>query len=133
MIAFGVGFSSRCSEEALADLVGTVLAELEGEHGVSPTGGLLATAAHKRGSGLLEPVAARLDLQPVYADDRPMQAAQSQVLTDSAVARQAVGLGSVAEAAAMAVLSHDRRLIIPMRRAALATCAAATGSPRSQS
>lgn len=132
MIALGVGFSSRCSEDALTDLVAAVLTELEAEHGVPPSDGLLATAAHKRRGDLLEAVAARLGLAPVYVDHPAMQAAQTRVPGDSPAARQAVGLGSVAEAAAMAVLGDDGRLLVPTRRGVLATCAAATGSPRSQ-
>ena len=130
MIALGVGFGSRCDEDALAELVAAVLAELVAEHDVSPQGGLLATAARKSRSGLLEPVAERLSLTPVYADEQALQALQHAVPGHSARARRAVGLGSVAEAAAMAVLGGDRRLIVPKRRGALATCAAAIGSAR---
>ena len=120
MIALGVGFNSRCREAELEALVAAALDEVD-----DGGGGLLATALWKRATGLIEPVAARLGLTPVYLDRETLRAQQAAVLTGSRAALAATGLHSVAEAAALAAAGPRARLVLPRRVHGDATCAAA--------
>ena len=122
MIALGVGFSSRCTAADLNALVDAVLAA----SGSDPaTARYLATTERKRGTGLLEAVAACTGLHAVYIDDAALQAWQTDTRHHSAAAATAVGVGSVAEAAALAALGAGAQLLVPRRSATAATCAAA--------
>ncbi|MDN3516459.1 cobalamin biosynthesis protein [Aquisalimonas lutea] len=126
MIALGVGFAGRCTVDELAALVVSVLAELEAEGWAVPPGGPIAAPERKRGAGLLEPVAARFGLSPVYVDHDRLQALQPAASSRSAAAVEATGLASVAEAAALAAAGGYPRLLVPRRARGPATCAAAT-------
>lgn len=125
MIALGVGFASRCTVDELAALVASVLAELEAEGRGVPPGGPLAASERKRGAGLLEPVAARFGLSPVYIGHDRLRVMQPAAPSRSAAAREATGLASVAEAAALAAAGGSTRLLVARRARGPATCAAA--------
>lgn len=123
MIALGVGFASRCDAPELADLAAGVWRQVPAGQG--PTGpACIATLARKRESGLLEMVAARLNLAPLYletADLAPFQEGRSL----SPRAEAEVGAGSVAEAAALAAAGPGARLVVAKTASPHATCAAA--------
>lgn len=123
MIALGIGFSSRCDVEELAGLAAGVLRQARGE-GRTPATGVIATLERKRDSGLLEPVAARLDLEPLYLSPEGLAPFQEGVeLSGSAPA--AAGVGPVAEAAALAAAGPGARLVVAKTTSRLASCAAA--------
>lgn len=121
MIALGVGFSSRCTAADLTALVDAVLAA----SGSGTAAHYLATAERKRGTGLLEAVAGCTGLHAVYIDDAALQAWQTDTRNHSTAAAAAVGVGSVAEAAALAALGDGARLLVPRHTGPAATCAAA--------
>ena len=125
MIVLGVGFSTRCSAEELAELVTHVLAQAPAGRGAGE-GGRIATLARKRASGLLEPVAERLGLTPCYLTENELAAVEPRTVA-SPRAAAAVGVGSVAEAAAMAAAGRGARLVVAKTASPLATCAAAEG------
>lgn len=69
------------------------------------------------------PLAAQLAL-PLHAVQQALAAAQ-RVITDSAASRASTGLGSVAEAVALAAAGPGARLLGPRRASRSATCALA--------
>lgn len=126
MIALGVGFASRCTATELGALVAEVMAGT----GASMDGAVLAVPERKRGAVIVEPVAARYALALVFISDAALRARQGEGLTVSLPAQMAVGLHTVAEAAALAAAGPDARLLVPRRTRGLATCAAARGDGR---
>lgn len=100
----------RAALDAALAAQGRTLAEL----------GLLAGL---EGRGEVAPLAAELGLALVLV---PLpQAAARPVLTDSAASRRATGLGSVAEAVALAAAGAGARLLGPRSASRAATCALA--------
>ncbi|MGM0411879.1 MAG: cobalamin biosynthesis protein [Pseudomonadota bacterium] len=124
MIALGVGFSSRCEARDLVELATGVWQALPAD--TRADGGRIATLARKRDSGLLEEVAHRLGLEPIYLEASELAPFQPG-LTPSAAAEAAVGLASVAEAAALAAAGPDATLLTGRTTSGGATCAAARG------
>jgi len=125
VIVLGVGFSTRCSAEELAGLATDVLEQaLAGR--AAGQAGRIVTLERKRESGLLEPVAERLGLAPLYLDATELAPFQ-QDLAQSPRARAEVGSGSVAEASALAGAGPGARLVVEKITSPLATCAAAVG------
>lgn len=123
MIVAGVGFSSQCSAEELADLVRRAEAQ------AAVDAAALAVPAWKADAGRLRSAAAALAL-PVLAVERDqLAAADSRTFTRSAVSRAAAGVGSVAEAAALAAAGPRARLILSRIASAHATCALSQGDP----
>ncbi len=119
LIAVGVGFRRNCPEGRLDALLTEVLAEF----GATFSRGYLATIAHKRESGHIEALAARHGLTPRYLSAEEL-AAQAVNQPSRRVA-DAVGTGSVAEAAALAALGPGATLLVPRRANHDATCALA--------
>ena len=93
---------------------------------------LLALPAFKADEPGPRNAAARLGLQLVLVDRQGLTAAQPRCLTRSARALSAVGLASVAEAAALAAAGADGRLILPRISEGGATCALADSSPQAR-
>ena len=123
MIVAGVGFSSNCGSDELVDLVLKALAAA----GQIATG--LATPAWKAEAACLKNAAARLDL-PILAIGRDKLArAADRIVTHSSVSRAAAGVGSAAEAAALAAAGPGSRLALARISSAHATCAIAEGDP----
>ncbi|MFP4615120.1 MAG: cobalamin biosynthesis protein [Thiohalorhabdus sp.] len=122
MIALGVGFSARCTAAELEALAAGVLEAAPGDPGPHR----IATLERKRASGLLEAVAERLDLTPLYLSPEDLAPFQ-EGLAHSVRAGAAVGLTSVAEAAALAAAGTDARLVVAKTASPRATCAAAIG------
>ncbi|MEF8793186.1 cobalamin biosynthesis protein [Thiohalorhabdus sp.] len=123
VIALGVGFSTRCDVEELAGLAAGVLRQALGE-GRTPSAGVIATLERKRDGGLLEPVAVRLGLKPLYLSPEGLAPFQEGMeLSGSAAA--AAGVGSVAEASALAAAGPGARLVVAKTTSSLASCAAA--------
>jgi cobalt-precorrin 5A hydrolase len=124
VIVLGVGFSNRCSADELAGLATDVreraLADREGGQG-----NRIATLERKRESGLLEPVAERLGLTPCYLTESELAAVEA--VGSSPRTAATVGVGSVAEAAALAAAGPGARLVVEKVTSPLATCAAAVG------
>jgi cobalt-precorrin 5A hydrolase len=123
MIVAGLGFSSKCGPEELADLVrrAQVAAARKAE--------MLAAPAWKADAACLETAAAILALPVVpVARDRLAEVAD-RVSTESAASRAIAGVGSVAEAAALAAAGPRSRLTLARISSTHATCALAEGAP----
>ncbi len=121
VIVAGIGFRSgvRC-----ADIAGVVARarELSG-HAVD----LLAVPEFKQRHPALLEALADLGLPLVAIDPGRLERAQMHCPTRSAATMAAVGLGSVAEACALAALQEGGRLVLPRITSARATCALALG------
>lgn len=121
MIVAGVGFSSTCGAEELASLVRAAQAE------AGLQAAAIAAPAWKAGADCLAAAAAMLEL-PVLAIGRDqLAAAEDGVVTQSALSRAAAGVGSVAEAAALAAGGPGARLALARIASAHATCALSEG------
>lgn len=123
MIVAGVGFSSNCGADELVDLVRQALAA------AGRTANGLATPARKAEAACLKDAAARLDL-PIFAIgyDKLARAAD-RIVTHSFVSEATAGVGSAAEAAALAAADPGSRLALARISSAHATCAIAEGDP----
>lgn len=98
-------------------------------HGLSRTAlDAVATIPGKAGEPAIGAAASALSLPLLVPDEEALEHSRSQLLTRSPASERATGLGSVAEAAALAV-SHGR-LLGPRVIAGRVTCAIAEGSGR---
>jgi len=121
MIVAGVGFSSKCAAEELADLVRRAQAAA----GLSANA--LAAPVWKAEAACLHTAARHLALPIIpIARDQLAEVAE-RVSTQSAAARAAAGVGSVAEAAALAAAGPGSRLALARIASAHATCALSEG------
>ncbi len=121
----GVGFRTATTPEEIVALVRRALHEA----GLAPDAlTALATAADRAGAPNFLGVAAALDLAAVGIEPTALAAADAQVVTRSARIAASRGVGSVAEAAALAAAGPGARLVLPRIASAGATCALAQGS-----
>jgi cobalamin biosynthesis protein CbiG len=123
MIVAGVGFSSKCGAEELAGLV----RQAEATAGREATA--LAAPAWKAQADCLTLAAEMLGL-PILAVERDLlAAAEDRTLTNCAVSRAAAGVGSAAEAAALAAAGPRALLTLARIASAHATCALSEEDP----
>ncbi len=87
----------------------------------------LATLAEKAGEAGMHDVSRRLSLPVVACSREAMLAIGDRVVTMSPRARAAVGVPSVAEAAALVAAGPSAVLLLPRVATASATCAIAEG------
>ena len=120
MIVAGVGCRAGC---AAVDIVAVVR---EAEALVGRVATVLAAPTFKGGEAGVREAAEVLGVPLVFVDEAGMAAAQGGCLTRSAVVLAAVGVASVAEAAALAV--SGGRLLGPRVGRGMATCALAVGA-----
>jgi len=123
MIVAGVGFSSRCAPEELAQLVRRAQAAAD----LVPTG--LAAPAWKARSPCLQRAAQLLGLPILPIDRDQLAGVVDRVVSHSAASHAVAGVGSAAEAAALAAAGPRARLALPRIASAYATCALAEGEP----
>lgn len=119
MIAAGIGCRSGCPGAEIAGLVRAALVEA----GVGAD--LLAAPVRKRFEAGVQEAAALLALPLAFIDDADLAAVQDRTQTRSARVEAAVGVTSVAEAAALAAAGPGARLLLPRRSTPRATCALA--------
>lgn len=121
MTVAGIGFRSEATVASLR----AALAAAGGADGVTA----LATSEAKAGSAVMLAFAAELGL-PVLGVSLADLAAQT-TLTDSARVREKTGAGSLAEAAALAGIGSNARLLAPRAVSPdhMATAAIAKGIP----
>lgn len=122
MIVAGVGFSSTCGPEELAALVRRAQAAA-GRRATA-----LAAPAGKADAAGLRAAAAQLGLPIVGVGQDELVQAAERIVTQSARSHAAVGVGSAAEAAALAAAGPGARLTLPRIASAHATCALAEGA-----
>lgn len=86
---------------------------------------MLATLPHRAADRVLLEVAASLGVSLIAVPDADLLSVAPRCLTDSPRVRAAIGLPSVAEAAALAAAGPDAMLLGPRAAVAGATCALA--------
>lgn len=120
VIAVGLGCRKGCAGAEIVRLVQLALEQANIERAT----GLFAPAFKDHESGLSE-AASTLGLPLVLLPDVAMKAAEKNIQTVSARVVALTGLGSVAEAAALAGAGPGSRLIVPRIASPSATCAIA--------
>ena len=123
-IVAGLGFRGATGADEIVALVRRAL-DAAGLPQERLTG--LATAADRAGALALAEAAAAFGLAPIPVAPAALAAADAGVLTRSARIEAARGVGSVAEAAALAAAGPGARLVLPRIASAGATCALACG------
>jgi cobalt-precorrin 5A hydrolase len=119
-VAVGIGCRKDCPADAVEALVRQAL---DRSANAAPSG--LFTVADKQGElGLME-AAGRLGLGLTYLSRDALRARQADIQTYSPHAEQALGIPSVAEAAALVGAGPGSVLIVPRIVAGGATCAVA--------
>lgn len=123
MIVAGLGFNSRCEGRELAALVrrAEALTALRAERLAAPIWKLRSTALQDASQILALPITA------VSEDE--LKTAGPGCVTTSRASQARAGVGSVAEAAALAGAGRAARLALPRIASAHATCALSQGDP----
>lgn len=123
-MAAGIGCRGGCSGEEIAGLVRALFDEAALDH-ASRASILIAAPERKRAEPGVTEAAATLGLALRFIPDADLAAAQDRTVTRSARVEAAVGIASVAEAAALAAVGPDSRLLVPRRSTSRATAALA--------
>jgi cobalt-precorrin 5A hydrolase len=124
LMAIGVGFRKQCSGTALARLVSRTLEAWPNDL-PKPLLRSLFTVEDKRGEAGIHEAAAALGIGLVFLTREALQEAMPRTQTRSARVQELFGLGSVAEASALAGGGPNAALIVPRRSENDATCAIA--------
>ncbi|TWA55056.1 cobalt-precorrin 5A hydrolase [Azospirillum baldaniorum] len=123
-IAAGIGCRAGCPGAEIAGLVRAAFEEAALDEGARHAVQLAAPMRKRNEAGVAE--AARLLALPLrFVDDSALAAVQDRVQTRSARVEAAVGVASVAEAAALAAAGPGSTLLLPRRSTPSATCALA--------
>lgn len=124
IIAAGIGCRMGCPGEEIAGLLSATFEEAALDEGTRRAVQLAAPMRKRNEAGVAE--AARLLALPLrFVDDSALDAVQDRVQTCSARVEAAVGVASVAEAAALATAGPGSTLLLPRRSTPRATCALA--------
>ncbi|WP_349371634.1 cobalamin biosynthesis protein [Salinarimonas sp.] len=121
MIVAGVGLSSAARAQDIIALVGAAGVQA----GVRPT--LLASVVDRATLPAFEEAARALKLPVMKVSAETLAAAAERVETQSPRAQEAHGVGSVAEAAALAAAGADSTLLLARITGEKVTCAIARG------
>jgi cobalt-precorrin 5A hydrolase len=118
----GIGFRHGSGADEIATLIDRALDQV----GV-PRSRLaaIATAADRAGEPAIREAAARFNLSPVPVDPEALDARDADVVTRSARIERLRGVGSLAEAAALAAAGPLSRIALPRIASAGTTCALA--------
>jgi cobalt-precorrin 5A hydrolase len=123
-IAIGIGCRKNCSGTALAQLVARTLAAWPNDLPRPPRQSIF-TIEDKRGDAGIEAAAQALGMDVIYLSRAALQDAMPRTQTRSLRVQALFGIGSVAEAAALAGGGPDATLIVPRQSDTEATCAIA--------
>ncbi|UKJ75243.1 cobalamin biosynthesis protein [Azospirillum brasilense] len=124
IIAAGIGCRAGCPGDEIAGLVRAAFAEAALDE-AARRAVQLAAPMHKRNEAGVADAARLLALPLRFVDDSALAAVQDRVQTCSARVEAAVGVASVAEAAALAAAGPGSTLLLPRRSTPRATCALA--------
>ncbi len=124
MIVAGVGFRRSASADEIVALVEQAVARAGLMDGALYR---LATVEALAALPAFTDASRRLSVEAIAVEDTAMIAAVPQVSTHSARSQAAHGVGSVAEAAALAAGGRGARLILKRISSASVTCALAQG------
>ncbi len=120
----GIGCRRGCSAEEILELLARAL-EAAGATEIAA----LATAEQKRGEPGLAEAASRLSRPLLFLGKADLAAQESVLRSPSLAAKRALGLPSVAEAAALAAAGAGARLRLARVKSERATCALAEAAP----
>lgn len=121
MIAIGIGCRSGASKDAIL----TLIAEARARAAITDCPAQLFTYEGKKDEAGLVAAAAALDLPLVFLSRESLQAVAAKIATRSQAAERALGIPSVAEAAALAGCGAEGRLLLSRITGEGATCAIA--------
>lgn len=122
MIVAGIGMRAGASGQEIVDLVRRAMADAA----VARLDGLATLEARAREPGFTD-AAARLGLPGIPVSPLSLRAKAASVRTHSARVEALHGVGSVAEASALAAAGGNARLLLPRIASAAVTCALAEG------
>jgi cobalt-precorrin 5A hydrolase len=122
----GIGFRRHTEPEEIVGLVRQALALVPGELQA------VAAAADRAGEAALRRAAETFALVPVAVEPEALAAADARVPTRSPRIEASRGVGSVAEAAALAAAGEGAVLVLPRIASPGATCALAARPPEAQ-
>ena len=118
----GIGFRRNTGPDEITALITRAL----GQAGVDGTAlAAVATAADRAGEPAIAAAAAGFGLAPCPVGPDALAASDARVVTRSARIEGLRGVGSLAEAAALAVAGPGSRLVLPRIASGGATCALA--------
>jgi cobalt-precorrin 5A hydrolase len=124
LIAIGVGCRRNCSGAVLAQLVSRTLVSWPRDL-PSPVRRSLFTIEDKRGDAGINEAAQALGIDLVFLSREALREAMPRTQTHSARAQALFGVGSVAEASALAGGGPNATLVVPRTSENDATCAIA--------
>ncbi|MFC5359502.1 cobalamin biosynthesis protein [Azospirillum himalayense] len=124
IIAAGIGCRAGCPGDEIAGLVRAAFEEAALDEAARRSVQLAAPMRKRNEAGMAE-AARRLALPLQFVDDSALAAAQDRTQTRSARVEAAMGVASVAEAAALAAAGPGSTLLLPRRSTPRATCALA--------
>ncbi|MEE7455764.1 precorrin methylase [Methylorubrum populi] len=121
-VVAGIGFRRAAAAAEIIALVRRALREA----GLAPDAlAAIATAADRAGEPAIREAAAAFGLTPSALDPAALAQADGRVVTRSVRIEALRGVGSLAEAAALACAGPQARLVLPRIASAGATCALA--------
>ncbi|MBP1182578.1 cobalamin biosynthesis protein [Methylobacterium sp. PvR107] len=118
----GIGFRRHTGPDEIAALITRAL-DQAGFDGTALAA--VATAADRAGEPAIAAAAAGFGLSPCPVEPAALEASDARVVTRSARIENLRGIGSLAEAAALAVAGPESRLVLPRIASGGATCALA--------
>lgn len=121
-VAVGVGFSTLATAEAIARGVRLALERAQ------KNADALHASARKRDSAPLQQAAEELGLPLVFHDEADLQKRDAEVVSRSSLVMTLAGVGSLAEAAALAGAGENSRLIVEKFSLNGVSCAVAIAS-----
>ncbi len=124
VIAAGIGCRTGCPGDEIAGLLRAAFEEAALDEAARRTVRLAAPMRKRNEAGVAE-AARRLALPLQFVDDSALAAAQDRTQTRSSRVEAAVGVASVAEAAALAAAGPGSSLLLSRRSTPRATCALA--------
>ncbi|MBB4196867.1 hypothetical protein CCR94_10230 [Rhodoblastus sphagnicola] len=120
--AVGLGFSSTATAEAIARVVRLALDRAQ------KTEATLHTSVRKRDSETLKNAAQNLQMRLTFHEDSKLQDRAAEVVSHSPRIEALAGVGSLAEAAALAGAGENARLIVEKFSLDGVSCAVALAS-----
>ncbi|MCJ2141148.1 cobalamin biosynthesis protein [Methylobacterium sp. E-066] len=121
-IVAGIGFRRGTGADEIAALIARALGAIGAPHADLAA---IATAADRAAEPSIRQAASEFGLSPCPVEPAALEACDPNVVTRSARIARLRGVGSLAEAAALAAAGPESRLALPRIASAGATCALA--------
>ncbi|MGH1574423.1 cobalamin biosynthesis protein [Methylobacterium sp. P31] len=118
----GIGFRRGTGDDEIAALIAQALGQVGADRADLTA---VATAADRAGEPAITQAAAAFGLSPWPVEARALEACDGDLVTRSTRIERLRKVGSLAEAAALAVAGPESRLVLPRIASGGATCALA--------